>query len=163
MPGELSTVTTSQPSSRSRRATWPPPVATSSALTPSSGSHIATTASRSSPCMCVVEVRYASARPLQRSLMTAPTATNPPPPLFVRLRRAHGSCGELHRTARRVEHRRLDEEVRRRRVAENLPPLLRVRTVEPNDDRQLDRHLLERREDAARDFVAARDAAEDVE
>jgi hypothetical protein len=53
--------------------------------------------------------------------------------------------------------------VRRRGVGEHLPALLRVRAVEPHDDRLLDRHPLERGEDPARDLVAARDPAEDVE
>src|SRR5258708_12663095 len=49
-------------------------------------------------------------------------------------------------------------------LLEDPAPLLRVRAVEPDDDRVL-RHVepLERLEDPARDLVAARDAAEDVE
>ena len=45
----------------------------------------------------------------------------------------------------------------------SLPPLLRVRAVEPDDDRVVDRHLRERLQDPARDLVGARDPAEDVE
>ena len=41
--------------------------------------------------------------------------------------------------------------------------LLGVRPVEPHDDGLVDPHLVERLEDPARDLVAARDAAEDVE
>ena len=47
--------------------------------------------------------------------------------------------------------------------ASTLPALVRVRAVEAHDDRHVDSHLLERRQDPARDLVAARDAAEDVE
>src|SRR5207249_9720739 len=49
-------------------------------------------------------------------------------------------------------------------LLEQAPSLFRVRAVEPNDERVL-RHVetAERVEDAARDLVAARDAAEDVE
>src|SRR4029453_5640266 len=39
----------------------------------------------------------------------------------------------------------------------------RIRPVEPNDDRVVDRHLLEGSEDPACDLVAAGDAAEDIE
>ena len=73
------------------------------------------------------------------------------------------SCGQLHGLLGRVEHRRLDVEVRRRGVREDLPALLGVRAVEADDDRRRDLHALERFEDAARDLVAARDPAEDVE
>ena len=44
-----------------------------------------------------------------------------------------------------------------------LTALLRVRPVEPDDDRKLDRHLLERCENPPRHLVAARDPTEDVE
>ena len=127
------------PASRSRRATWPPPVATSSAVRrPAAHSTIR---SRSSP----LAVRR--------------------PTLAVRLRASSRRRHAASSTAllRGVEHRRLDVEVRRRGVGEDPPPLLGVRAVEADDDRQLDLHLVERLQDAARDLVAARDPAEDVE
>ena len=42
---------------------------------------------------------------------------------------------QLHRAPRRVEHRRLDVEVRGRRLGEDAPPLLGVRAVEAHDER----------------------------
>src|SRR4026209_2736294 len=70
---------------------------------------------------------------------------------------------QLDGTPRPVEHRRLGVEVRRRSLQQDPPPLLGVRPVEAHDDRVLDRHLLEGLQDPARDLVAARDPAEDVE
>src|SRR6266511_682671 len=118
IPGAGSTVTTVQPSSRRRRATWPPPVATSSTFTSWPGSHHSTSTSRSGPSRCVGLSRNASARCDQTSF------TLPAP-----------------------------------RLVEQLPPLVGVRAVQTDDDRQLDLHLLERGQDPARHLVAARDAA----
>src|SRR5919201_317795 len=50
-----------------------------------------------------------------------------------------------------------------RGLGQHRPAFLGVRPVEADDDRQLDRHPLERLEDAACDLVAAGDPAEDVE
>ena len=50
-----------------------------------------------------------------------------------------------------------------RRLGQDPPPLLGVRPVEPDDDRKLEPHLPDRLQDPARDLVAARDPAEDVE
>ena len=67
IPGAGSQLTTSSPASRSRRATCPPPVATSIAVwQPSAHSTIR---SRSGPSACAALVRYSSARSLHGSLM----------------------------------------------------------------------------------------------
>ena len=133
-------MTTSSPASRSRRATCPPPVATSSAVR-APAAH-ATSRSRSSPSRCASDSTYAGARSLQTSFVTRASSTAS----FA----ASSIVGD-------------DVEVRRRRLGEDPPALLGVRAVEPDDDRQLERHLAERLEDPARDLVAARDPAEDVE
>src|SRR5262245_28931973 len=171
MPGDGSSVTTCAPCSRSRRATWPPPVATSRILTPACGLQSSTTASRSSPLACVALVRYASARSSHTLLMPSPRGRTFPannadacagdPRMLRTAPTSVASCRELHSALRGVEHRRLDVEVRRRRVGEDLAPLLRVRAVESDDDRDVDLDAVERLEDAARDLVAARDPAED--
>src|SRR5687767_6582340 len=137
MPGAGSQLTTSTPASRSRRATWPPPVATSSAVSEPEAQ--LTIRSRSSPSRCSGALRYASARSDQ------------------------SATSQLHGLAGAVQHRRLDVEALGRRVGQDLPALLGVRAVEPDHDRLLDRHPLERREDPSRDLVAAGDPAEDVE
>ena len=69
---------------------------------------------------------------------------------------------QLHRAPGRLQHRGLDVD-RRVGLLEQSPSLLRVRPVEPDDDRVADLHPVERREDPARHLVAARDPAEDVE
>ena len=56
-----------------------------------------------------------------------------------------------------------DVQVRRRGLGEDPAALVGVRAVEAHDDRQLEGHLAERLQDPARDLVAARDTAEDVE
>src|SRR5262245_11766214 len=137
MPGAESIVTTSSPASLRARATFPPPVATSSAFVPSAHS---TKSSRSRPSRCASLCRYASARPDQTSV-----------------------TGQLHRALRRVEHRRLDVDVVAPCVLEDLPALGRVRPVEANDDRMLDPGLIQRLQHPLRDDVAPRDPREDVE
>ena len=101
-----------QPASRSRRATWPPPVATSSAVTPGPGSAHSTSRSRSGPSRCASLVRYCSARSSQWLI-----------------------ARQLHRAPGAVEHRRLGMDVRPRRLGEQAPALLGVRAVEPDDER----------------------------
>ena len=54
-------------------------------------------------------------------------------------------------------------QVRGSGLGEDPPALLGVRAVEADDHRKLELHLVERLQDPARDLVAARDAAEDVE
>ena len=75
-----------------------------------------------------------------------------------------GHAGQLHRAARRLEHRRLRVEVR------PAPPRRGCAGPPPRSCRRAGRRsgsaiveLVERREDPARDLVAARDPAEDVE
>ena len=152
IPGAGSALTTWSPASRSRRATWPPPVATSSAVREPSAQLDDQVEILALALLGGVPVGLGARRPVAHRRSAAVSCSVEPTPL----RQLHGLAGP-------VEHRRLDVEVRRRRVGEDLAPLLGVRAVEPHDDRLLDRHPLERGEDAARDLVAARDAAEDVE
>ena len=97
--------------------------------------------SRSRPLLCASLSRYASARSDQTSVMPrAPPRASPR-----RASSARRGCSPG------------------RALGEDLPPLLRVRAVEADDDRVLDRGLVERLQHPARDLVAARDPAEDVE
>ena len=136
MPGAGSHVTTSSPASRSRRATWPPPVATSSA--------VRAPAAHADELLEVARRRDARptrrtprARSLQSTLVTRPAPRRASPP--------RASSGETRRFGGAAS-------------ARIVPPLLGVRAVEADDDRQLERHLPERLQDPARDLVAARDA-----
>ena len=72
------------------------------------------------------------------------------------------SC-ELHDAARGVEHRRLRVHVGQVRLGQQRAALLVVGAVEAHDERDGRLDLLERLDQALRDLVAARDAAEDVE
>ena len=74
--------------------------------------------SRSGPARCASDLDVGLRALVQRSVRSSASST---------------------RSARAVEHRRLDVQVRRRRLAEDPPALLRVRPVEPHDDRVLDR------------------------
>ena len=86
-------MTTVQPSSRSRLATWPPPVATSSTLTSGPGSHHSTSRSRSGPSRCVGLSRNASARCDQTSVMRpAPPRAGPPRASSARRRGSGGAA-----------------------------------------------------------------------
>ena len=96
MPGAESAPTTVQPASRSARAVCPPPVATSSTVTPVPGPHQATT-------KLEVVVRLRAPWPRDRAQ---------------RVLSRGRSCGQLHRSPRRVEHRRLDVDVRGRGLGE---------------------------------------------
>src|SRR5436190_9254493 len=62
----------------------------------------------------------------------------------------------------RLEHRCRRNDPLVRRIGENLAALLRIRPVEPNDDRNPRLHPPERFDDSRVDEVATRDAAEDV-
>src|SRR6266545_3163685 len=73
--------------------------------------------------------------------------------LFRSARSRRRSCRQLHGALGGVRHRRLRVEVRRVRLLEEAPPLLRVRAVEAHDDGLVDRELLERLEDPARHLV----------
>ena len=97
--------------------------------------------SRSGPSRWASLVRYCSARSLQTSVM-------PPAPPRARRPRASSArrAGSGGAASARIG-----------------AALLGVRAVEADDERQLEPHLLERLQDPARDLVAARDAAEDVE
>ena len=112
-PGDGSTVTTSAPASRSRRATCPPPVATSSTFMP--GPRLAQLHHEIEIGTCRMHRR----RAIRLRALTQTSLTPPAPRRFARL-----------------EHRRGDLQVRRCGVGQDLAALLGVRSVEPHDDRE---------------------------
>ena len=140
IPGAGSQLTTSIPASRSRRATCPPPVATSSAVRAPAVAH-STSRSRSGPSRWASLVRYCSARSLQTSVMRrAP-------------RRAWRPRASSARRAGWAARPRRGSA----RPSSAFVPSSRT-TIGSSSA-----HLAERLQDPARDLVAARDPAEDVE
>src|SRR4051794_6084601 len=69
---------------------------------------------------------------------------------------------QLNRGPRRVEHRGLRDQLRRLVRLDDRPTFFGIGSVEANHDRCLHLDLLERGHDPVRNFVAPRDATEDV-
>ena len=134
-------VTTSAPCSRSRRATWPPPVATSSALRPGR-LHTRRRRRGRRPPRALGDSRYAVARSRSRRRVM-PRAPRPSWPPRASSARRRGSAGAASARICRPS----SAFVPSRRTTIGARDRIRSSAVE----------------DAARDLVAARDPAEDVE